>query len=150
MECTITFYLDSRRTRVNDVYIVKLRVYVPALAKKKLYATDYELSEKDFEKCFALNPKGKFLEIADALNSLKTKAIAAAKEVEPFTFEKFEKVLYSAPTNKVDVFDCFNLAIEENKSHGRLGNADNYQNSINSIRKFVDSRSKNIVYQSVD
>ena len=145
MECTITFYLDSRRARINDIYIVKLRVYVPALAKKKLYATDYELSEKDFEKCFSLNPKGKFLEIADALNSLKTKAITAAKEAEPFTFEKFEKVLYSAPTNKADVFDCFNLAIEENKSHGRLGNADNYQNSINSIRKFVDSRSKNKV-----
>jgi site-specific recombinase XerD len=141
MDCTITFYLDSRRPMKNDIYIVKLRVYAPALGKKKLYATSIKLSEQDFDKVFAKNPKGKFLDTANELNKIKTNAINAAKDVIPFSFEKFEAALNTAPKNKADVIDCFNTAIAENKSFGRLGNADNYQNSLNSIKKFIEAKS---------
>ncbi len=141
MECTITFYLDSRRPMKNDIYIVKLRVYAPALGKKKLYATSIKLSEQDFEKVLSKNPKGKHLDTANELNKIKTNAINAAKDIIPFSFERFEAALNTAPKNKADVIDSFNLAIQENKSLGRLGNADNYQNSINSIKKFIEHNS---------
>ena len=138
MECTITFYLDSRRPMKNDIFIVKLRVYAPALSKQKLYATSIKLSEKDFEKVFSKNPKGSYLETSNELNNIKAKAINAAKDLYPFTFEKFEAELYSAPKNKVNVFEAYQIAIDENRSHGHVGNADNYQNSLNSIKKFVN------------
>ena len=137
MECTITFYLDSRRPMKNDVYFVKLRVYAPALGKKKLYTTSIKLSEKDFEKVFSKNPKGSYLDTANELNNIKAKAIKAAQNLSPFTFEKFEADLYSEPKNKTNVFDAYQIAIDENKSHGHVGNADNYQNSLNSIKKFI-------------
>ncbi len=139
MECSITFYLDDRRPRKNDVYIVKLRVYVPALAKKKLYSTEHELSVSDFNKCLSKNPKGNLLNIADDLNALKSRAINAAKELEPFTYEKFEKILFTKAVDKGSIYLHYQKAIEENRSQGRVGNADNYQNSLNSIKKFVDS-----------
>lgn len=138
MECTITFYLDSRRPMKNDMYFVKLRVYAPALGKKKLYTTSIKLSEKDFEKVFSKNPKGSYLDTANELNNIKAKAIKAAQNLSPFTFERFEADLYSEPKNKTNVFDAYQIAIDENRSHGHVGNADNYQNSLNSIKKFVN------------
>lgn len=136
MECTVTFYLDSRRPMKNDLYIVKLRVYAPALAKKKLYSTSIRLSESDFEKVLSKNPKGRHLEIANELNTIKVKAMNVAKNTIPFTFEQFEAELYAEPRNKANVFDAFKYAIDDNRSHGRIGNADNYQNSLNSLKKF--------------
>ncbi|HPT42394.1 MAG TPA: site-specific integrase [Paludibacteraceae bacterium] len=121
----------------NDVYFVKLRVYAPALGKKKLYTTSIKLSEKDFEKVFSKNPKGSYLDTANELNNIKAKAIKAAQNLSPFTFEKFEADLYSEPKNRINVFDAYQIAIDENRSHGHVGNADNYQNSLNSIKKFV-------------
>ena len=140
MECSITIYLDIRRPRKTGIYIAKIRVYSGTLERTEHYSTNIKLTPKEFELCICKNPKGEYIPIAQTLNDIKNNAINVAKEIIPFSFEKFEKALYSAPTNKADVFDCFNLAIEENKSHGRLGNADNYQNSLNSIRKFTESR----------
>lgn len=137
MECTITFYLDSRRPMKNDMYFVKLRVYAPALGKKKLYTTSIKLSEKDFEKVFSKNPKGSYLDTANELNNIKAKAIKAAQNLSPFTFEMFEKEMFSEPKNRINVFDAYQIAIDENRTHGHVGNADNYQNSLNSIKKFI-------------
>lgn len=142
MECTITFYLDSRRPMKNDIYIVKLRVYAPALAKKKLYSTSIRLSESDFEKVFSKNPKGKYLEIANELNSIKAEAMKVAKNIIPFTFEQFEAELFAEPRNKTNVFNAFEIAINENKSHGHIGNADNYQNSLSSIKSLYSRRKR--------
>lgn len=142
MECFITYYLDTRREIKKNEYIVKLRVYSPDLGKKKLNSTRFRLTEQNFEKCLAKKPSANYIEIANELNNLKNKAIKAAKETTPFTFEKFETLLFSAPTNKTDVYDSFNNTINENKAHGRLGNADNYKNSLNSIKKFVNSSKK--------
>ena len=96
------------------------------------------LLKKDFEKFFSKNPKASYLETSNELNNIKAKAINAAKDLYPFTFEKFEAELYSEPKNKVNVFEAYQIAIDENRSHGHVGNADNYQNSLNSIKKFVN------------
>ena len=50
--------------------------------------------------------------------------------------------MYETPGNKTNVFDAYEIAINDNKSHGHLGNADNYQNSLNSIKKFVLTQKK--------
>lgn len=141
MDCSITIYLDQRIKRKSDTYIVKLRVLSTSLNRTEMYSTHIKLTPKDFELCKAKNPKGEYFNIALELNKLKSKAILVAKEIVPFSFEKFSKAFSNEPTNKVDVFDCFKLAIAENKSLGRLGNADNYQNSLNSLKKFIESQS---------
>lgn len=140
MECSISLYLDDRRPRKNDIYIVKLRVYVPSITKTKMYTTDFEMTVSDFEKCNSKNPKGKYLDISEALNNIKTKAINAAKEFEPFTFDKFEKALYRKAGDRTNVYYHYQVAIDENREHGRIGNADNYQNSLNSFKKFIESQ----------
>ena len=142
MECSITLYLDIRRPRKSGIYIVRIRVYSGALARTEHYSTNVKLTQKEFELCTCKNPKGQYIAIAQSLNQLKNDAIEKAKDIIPFSFEKFEAELYAEPRNKANVFDTFEVVINENKSHGHLGNADNYQNSLSSLKKFVSTQKK--------
>ncbi|MDD3321439.1 MAG: site-specific integrase [Paludibacter sp.] len=140
MDCSITLYLDQRIKRISDIYIVKLRVLSPTLRVTKMYSTNFKLTSEEFELARSKKPKGKFVDLSIELNKLLSKALEIAESIIPFSFEKFEKEMFSEPRNKADVIDAFKVAIEENKSLGRLGNADNYQNSLNSISKFLEKK----------
>jgi len=141
MDCSITIYLDQRIKRNSGIYIVKLRVLSPTLGVTKMYSTNYKLTLEEFEHARSKKPKGKFIELSIELNKLLLRANEVAESIIPFSFERFEKEMFSEPRNKANVIDAFNTAIEENKSMGRLGNADNYQNSLNSIVKFNETKS---------
>ncbi len=143
MDCSITIYLDQRIKRNSGIYIVKLRVLSPSLGVTKMYSTNYKLSVEEFDNARSKKPKGKFIELSIELNKLLARANEVATNITPFSFEKFEKEMFFAPRNKADVFDAYQCAIEENLSHGRIGNADNYKNSISSIRNFVLTQKKN-------
>jgi len=135
---SITFYLDDRRPRKNDIFIVKLRVYDVNTGQQKFFSTGFELSREDFAKTFSKNPKGKNLETSVALNEIKTKALQIAQSVEPFNMDNFAEKLKAKPSVKGDIFSVYNEIIQQNKSQGKVGNADTYQNSLNSIKKFVE------------
>lgn len=137
MDCSITIYLDQRIKRVSNIYIVKLRVLSQTDGVTKMYSTNYKLTPEEFELARSRKPKGKFIELSIELNKLLARASEVAETLIPFSFEKFEKEMFSEPRNKANVFDVYKTAIVENKSHGHIGNADNYQNSLNSIKKFV-------------
>ena len=141
MDCSITIYLDQRIKRNSGIYIVKLRVLSPTLGVTKMYSVNYKLTLEEFEHARSKKPKGKFIELSIELNKLLSRANEVAESIIPFSFEKFEKEMFAEPRNKANVIDAFNTAIEENKSMGRLGNADNYQNSLNSIVKFNETKS---------
>lgn len=136
MDCSITIYLDQRIKRKSDTYIVKLRVLSPSLGITKMYSTNYKLSPSDFELARANKPKGKYIQLSIELNKLLSRALEIAENIIPFSFEQFEKEMFSEPRNKANVFDAFKNAIEDNKIHGRIGNADNYKNSLSSLKKF--------------
>lgn len=143
MDCSITIYLDQRIKRNSGTYIVKLRVLSPTHGVTKMYSTNYKLTPEEFELARSKKPKGKFIELSIELNKLLARASEVAETLIPFSFEKFEKEMFSEPRNKTNVFDAYKIAIDENKSHGHVGNADNYQNSLNSIKKFVEEQLNN-------
>jgi site-specific recombinase XerD len=101
-----------------------------------MYSTNYKLTPEDFELARSNKPKGKYIQLSIELNKLLSRACEVAESIIPFSFEKFEKEMFSEPRNKANVFDAFKYAIDDNRSHGRIGNADNYQNSLNSLKKF--------------
>ncbi len=136
MDCSITIYHDQRIKRNSGIYIVKLRVLSPSLGVTKMYSTNYKMTPEDFELARSNKPKGKYIQLSIELNKLLSRACEVAKSIIPFSFEKFEKEMFSEPRNKANVFDAFKYAIDDNRSHGRIGNADNYQNSLNSLKKF--------------
>ena len=136
MDCSITIYHDQRIKRNSGIYIVKLRVLSPSLGVTKMYSTNYKMTPEDFELARSNKPKGKYIQLSIELNKLLSRACEIAESIIPFSFEKFEKEMFSEPRNKANVFDAFKYAIDDNRSHGRIGNADNYQNSLNSLKKF--------------
>ena len=142
MDCSITIYLDQRIKRNSGIYIVKLRVLSPILGVTKMYSTNYKLTPEEFENARSRKPKGKFIELSIELNKLLSRACEVAESIIPFSFEKFEAEMFAEPRNKANVFDAFEIAINDNKSHGHIGNADNYQNSLNSFKKFTQTQKK--------
>lgn len=136
MGCSITIYHDQRIKRNSGIYIVKLRVLSPSLGVTKMYSTNYKMTPEDFELARSNKPKGKYIQLSIELNKLLSRACEIAESIIPFSFEKFEKEMFSEPRNKANVFDAFKYAIDDNRSHGRIGNADNYQNSLNSLKRF--------------
>ena len=49
-ECFISIYLDTRRSKANGKFPVKLRVFTPHPRKQKLYNTFYEPTPKNSPK----------------------------------------------------------------------------------------------------
>jgi hypothetical protein len=47
---SVNLYLDSRRKKDNGLFPIKIRVYDAVIKKARLYTTDFDLSQKDFDK----------------------------------------------------------------------------------------------------
>lgn len=138
MEYKITIFHDTRRALKNGLYPVKLRVYSTQLKIKKLYPTDFEFSKSDFESIWETSrPRKNYQESRIKLEELKNKANKAAEETTPFSFEQFEKKLYRKVGAGEDVFYQYQMMIARNKKSGSIGNAELYELSLKSVKRFL-------------
>ena len=71
------------------------------------------------------------------LKAIETKANETAKEIKPFSFEKFEKKLYRKTGEGENVFYQYQLMIDKNLKAGSLGNSDIYRLSLKSIKDYL-------------
>lgn len=135
---TISIFLDTRRSKQNDKYPVKLRVFTPEPRKQKLYPTNFEFTKEEFEAVWKTNkPKKKYQDDRLLLHEVEKKANDVAKALPYFTFKSFEQTLfYKGPTGKNDVAYYYNKAIEQYKKNNQIGTASNYDCSIKSLLKF--------------
>lgn len=137
----ISIYLDARRKKQSGLYPVKLRLYHGGQAK--LYNTDFELSEEGFEKSYlSPKPRAEYKELKLKLTALENKAAAVAKEMKAFSFPAFEKKMFRAHGESNNVIWHYEAYIEKLKQEGRIGTAESYQQSINSIKAFVKSKGR--------
>ena len=74
---TVNLYLDTRRKKENGNYPVKIRVYDGITKKVRLFTTDFDLTETDYDRILFPEKGQRFrkeeIEIRDDLNALKTK-----------------------------------------------------------------------------
>lgn len=124
-EVSISIYLDTRRVKSSGNYPVKLRVF--AFRKQKLYSTVFELSEKEFKSAWeTVKPRSEFKDLRNQLLSIEQKAINAAKDIVPFSFEQFEKALYRKSGAGSSVLYHLNELIEDLNSKGQLNTKEIY------------------------
>ncbi|MDE0561625.1 integrase, partial [Algoriphagus sp. NF] len=94
---SVSLYLDTRRKKDNGFYPVKIRVYDASTKKARLYTTDFDLNEKDFNRIFFPEKGQRFkkeeTEIREDLEELKGYYSEKVKALNSFTFEAFEKSL---------------------------------------------------------
>ena len=92
---SISIYLDTRRAKANGSYPVKLRVFTTQPRKQMLYSIPFEYSKEDFKKVWSNKRINKdFKNDNIRINSIRQKAVDVAKDIQPFSFERFEKLLF--------------------------------------------------------
>lgn len=134
----ISIYLDTRRKKEKGLYPVKLRVYNPVTRKQKLYPTTFEFTEKEFQSTWETKkPRSEHKENRLKIQALENRANDTASLINPFSFEKFEKKLYLKTGTGANVFYQYSLIIDKNRKFGRVGNANNYAQSLNSIKDYI-------------
>ncbi|WP_236974744.1 tyrosine-type recombinase/integrase [Membranihabitans maritimus] len=138
-EYHITIVLDKRRKKANGKYPVKLRVFTPEPRKQKLLATKFEYSKEEFKSIWeTTKPRKKYKDERLKLQALENKAYEVANQMEYFTFEAFERILYGGRKSirNRNVISYYENLIEEYKANGQIGTADSYGLSLKSLLNY--------------
>lgn len=140
MNFKTSFYLDKRtNSRPSaSLFPLKLRVYSNITKKAKLYTTKISLDIQDFKSINSaqrLTPELK--EIKTSLNKLEHHAIDVAKDLDPFTFEKFEKKFFRNKNASINVVYHYLQKINELLENEQIATANNYELSLKSLGMFL-------------
>ncbi len=138
MEYLTSIVLDTRRPKENGLYPVKLRVYSTQLQVKKLYATKYDLSKKDFKSIWETEkPRKEHKEIRNELQGVELRANDVCKNLEPFSFIQFEKKFLRNTGDGGNIIYQYNQIEYKLKSNNCYSTASNYELSLKSLKAFI-------------
>jgi integrase len=132
---TTTILLDTRRKKKDNTFPVKLRVTFKR--DQRYYKTNYSLSKQDFEKVTGDKPRGVFKDIGLDLSRIENKAREVISDLYVFSFEAFDLIFRTKKDDRFNIFYSYERNIERLKSEGRLGTAESYKYSLNSLKEFV-------------
>jgi len=149
MSCNISIVLDQRRAKDNGKFPVKMRVYNKFNKKVKRYSLDIDLTIKEFEVIW-INSKNRSLRGTNKLMRLKiqgieTRANKEAEQMTVFDFAKFETKLFRKSSDKNNVQYHFNLVIQKNIKNDKIGTAESYKYTLNSLAEFSKSEKKCLI-----
>lgn len=137
-EFSISVFLDTRRELKSHKYPVKLRVFTPYPRKQKLYQTDFQFTEKEFESIWQTQkPRNEVKPDRAEIQSVLKKAVDTAKELETFTFEEFERIFFQKAGEPENVFFQYDAIIRQLKANDQIGTASTYDLSQKAIKHFL-------------
>lgn len=142
---SISIYLDTRRAKANNLYPVKLRVFVSNGKQRtqKLYPLEIDLTEEAFERSYnAVKPRNEDKDIKLKLLSKEQRAVEVADKIIPFTFEKFERELFREKKAGNDAAYHYREYIKHLDSKGKIATAASYNQSLKSLLAFAGSRGR--------
>lgn len=144
----VSIFLDKRRSKSNGKYPVKLRVYMQMPREQKLYPSDFEFSEKEFEDIWLNSkPSKENRETRLKLQFIENNAFNLAKKIDPFSFSTFERMYFNTQfKNKNDVGYYYEQAIKSYNQNNQVGTAENYTLSLKSLLKFHGKNSLPLNY----
>ena len=144
MSYIISIYHEKRRAKESGKFPVKLRVYNKqnSIKKVRYFSLGIDLTEKEFETIWT-NPENKSLRGANnemrlKLQAFETRANDEAKEMTVFDFAKFETKFFRKSSDKNNVKYHFKNAIQKNLKKNKIGTAESYKYTLNSLAQFVD------------
>lgn len=140
MSYSISIVLDKRRAKANGKFPVKLKVYNKFTQKVKRYSIDIDLTEKEYETIWInagdKNLRGKNKETYLKISAIQTRAEDEAKAMTVFDFAKFELKLFRKSSDKNNIQYHFNRVIQKNIKNDKIGTAESYKYTLNSLAKF--------------
>lgn len=139
MDTQTSLYLDTRRAKLDNTYPVKIRLWHNGFKKAKLYPTKFTLTKQEFERVWETErPRNENKALRSELNQVLAHAEKIAVDLDPFSFDAFEKLLYRKAGVGKNVFWHFDQLIEYFNKHEQFGTASNYDLSKKSLVKFVN------------
>jgi integrase len=140
----VNLYLDTRRQKDNGTYPVRIRVYDASTKKVRLYTTDFDLTEKDFNRIFFPEIGQRFKkeekDIQTDLMAIEGDYKEKAESLDIFTFEAFEKLFEIKRGDLINIFWHYESLIEDLKASNRFGTAISYGNSMTSLKSFLKAK----------
>lgn len=137
----VSLYLDTRRQKDNGTYPVRIRVYDTSTKKARLYTTDFDLMEKDFNRIFFPEIGQRFKkeekDIQTDLLAIESEYKEKSESLSIFTFEAFEKLFEIKRGDVINVFWHYESRIEDLKASNRFGTALTYESSLKSLKSFL-------------
>lgn len=134
-----SLYLDKRRSKGNNEFPLKLRIYFNGQAR--LFYTGEDIAADDFERSYLnIKPRNEFKDLKIKLNSIESKAKKIIDSLPVFTFEQFEKKIYQQRGNQDNVFYHYLNYIQKLNIEGRAATASNYDLSMKSMTRFITKR----------
>jgi integrase/recombinase XerD len=139
MKPSITFFLDSRREKLNGKYPIKLNVFASKPQRlRKLYPIGFDMSEIEFNETWkSKKPKREFQHLRIQLDAILSKANEVASNLDPFTLESFEKKFLRQSGEGILLNYQYDQIIKELNSRNQIGNASNYDLSRKSLISFL-------------
>ena len=137
-EYFISIYLDTRRTKANGKFPVKLRIFTPHPRQQKLYNTKYEFTEKEFDSIWTSSkPRLEYKEIRNEIRAIEITADEVAKAIIPFSFKQFEKKYLRNTGDGQDIIYQYEQIRERLISNSSINTASGYELSLKSIKDFI-------------
>lgn len=140
----VSLYLDTRRQKDNGTYPVRVRVYDSTTRKARLYTTDFDLTEKDFNRIFFPELGQRFRkeekEIQSDLLAIESDYKEKAESLGIFNFDAFEKLFEIKRGDLINVFWHYESLIKEMKDSNRFGTALTYESSLKSLKSFLQAK----------
>jgi integrase/recombinase XerD len=132
---TFQVILDDRRIKTNGSYPLKLRVTFDR--KRKYYNTGINLSQEEFAKLSS--SKVEYLkDIKSQMKLLESKSEKIYREMDEFSFTKFEELLFFKveQVKPTDVYSMLNAYITKLKGEDRVSTGQSYECALKSLKKF--------------
>ena len=154
-EITTAVILEKRKPYKDGRYPIKLRVtfkreqryYTLRNSKDEAEKTDKAMGEAfaftlaEYSKIIADRPREPYNQIAIKLKALEKKANNVIKSLPNFTFQAFEKKLFSPILDDGDLFSAIRTAIKDLRDEGRISTAITFECTITSLQTFTEKKS---------
>lgn len=151
MAYNISIYHETRREKENGKFSIKLRVYNKRdnVKKVRYFTTGIDLTIKEFETIW-LNPdkrklRGKNKELELKLKAIEKRANDEAEAMSVFEFSKFETKLFRKSSDRNNVKYHFTLVIDKNLNLNKIGTAESYKYTLNSLATFSELKKKSSI-----
>lgn len=131
---------DFRRRLKDGRYHLRIFIYKSPL-EKKAYSTNIFVTEQEWEKLNALNTHPSVQLKKNEIIKIQAKAIRVIQELgNYFNFDDFEELMFGMVQRRkydnTNVYDTYQLKIDQLYKEDRIGSAINYENSMVSLRTY--------------
>tara|TARA_Y100001968_G_scaffold333836_1_gene399994 strand:- start:2097 stop:3344 length:1248 start_codon:yes stop_codon:yes gene_type:complete len=145
MSAKVSIYFDRRRSKKDNTFPVKLRVWDTNLKESKLYNLNMDLTQKQYKGAWeSSKPRSEFKEIRKKLFHYENKAIELIDAMRKFSYDEFERKFFRKKGDGTNIKWQYERYINELNKMTSLNTASTYKYSLKSISVYLKSKKKSL------